>query len=52
MYNFYWKGASTMLTNLKFKHPNNRKGTGRIYLAKGNKLSRYPDFTERKTTIL
>ena len=35
---------STILTNLKFKHPNNRKGTGRIYLAKQNKLPRYPDF--------
>ena len=34
----------TILTNLKFKHPNNRKGTGRVYLAKGNRLPRYPDF--------
>lgn len=35
---------SAILTKQAFKHPNNRKGTGRIYLAKDKKYPRYPDF--------
>ena len=34
---------ASMLTKQGFKHPNNKQGTGRIYLAK-NKFPRYPDF--------
>lgn len=34
---------ASILTKQRFKHPNNKKGTGRIYLAK-NKFPRYPDF--------
>lgn len=35
---------ATILTGQGFKHPNNRKGTGRIYLTKDNLYPRYPDF--------
>lgn len=35
--------AST-LTKQGFKHPNNKRGTGRIYLAKHKQFPRYPDF--------
>lgn len=34
---------ASILTKQGFKHPNNRQGTGQIYLAK-NKFPRYPDF--------
>lgn len=34
---------ATILTKQGFKHPNNKHGTGQIYLAK-NKFPRYPDF--------
>ncbi len=34
----------TILKNQGFKHPNNKKGIGRIYLATCNMLPRYPDF--------
>lgn len=35
---------ATILTKQGFKHPNNKKGIGRIYLAKHNMFPRYPDF--------
>lgn len=35
---------SVILKKKGFKHPNNRKGTGRIFLAKFNKFPRYIDF--------
>ena len=35
---------ATILTKQGFKHPNNKKGIGRIYLAKHNVFPRYPDF--------
>lgn len=35
---------ATIFVKQGFLHPNNKKGTGRINLAKGNKLHRYPDF--------
>lgn len=35
---------ATILTKQGFKHPNNKKGIGRIYLTKDNKFPRYPDF--------
>ena len=34
----------TILMKQGFLHPNNKKGTGRIYLAKGGRLHRYPDY--------
>ena len=34
----------TILMKQGFLHPNNKKGTGRIYLAKGDRLHRYPDY--------
>lgn len=34
---------ASILTKQGFKHPNNKQGTGRIYLVK-NKFPRYPDF--------
>lgn len=40
---------ATILTKQEFKHPNNKKGTGRICLAKGNYFSRYPDFYNRES---
>lgn len=44
---------ATILTKQGFKHPNNRKGIGRIYLAKHNMFSRYPDFyREHDHTII
>lgn len=35
---------ASILTKIGFSHPNNKKGTGRIYLANHNQLPRYPDF--------
>lgn len=35
---------ATILTKQRFEHPNNKKGKGRIYLAKQNRFPRYPDF--------
>lgn len=35
---------ATILTKQGFTHPNNKKGTGRVYLAKGHKFPRYLDF--------
>lgn len=35
---------ATIFVRQGFKHPNNRRGTGRIYLTKDNKYPRYPDF--------
>ncbi|MDY3069924.1 MAG: hypothetical protein SOR57_09810 [Parabacteroides sp.] len=35
---------ATILVNQEFKHPNNRKGTGRIYMTKDKLYPRYPDF--------
>lgn len=35
---------STILIKRGFKHPNNKKGIGRIYLTKHNMFPRYPDF--------
>ncbi|MXV38039.1 restriction endonuclease [Flavobacteriaceae bacterium Ap0902] len=35
---------NTFLVDLNFKHPENKKGKGRIYLFSNNKISRYPDF--------
>lgn len=35
---------ATILTKQGFKHPNNKKGIGRIFLAKNNLFPRYPDF--------
>ncbi len=40
---------ATILTKKGFKHPNNKKGTGRIYLAKGNAFPRYPDFYNKES---
>lgn len=36
-----------------FKHPNNKKGTGHIYLARNNHFLRYPDFyREHDQTVI
>ena len=35
---------ATILSKQGFKHPNNKRGTGRIYLALPNQFPRYPDF--------
>lgn len=35
---------ATIFERQEFKHPNNRRGTGRIYLTKDNFYPRYPDF--------
>lgn len=44
---------ATILTKQGFKHPNNKKGIGRIYLAKHNMFPRYPDFyREQDSTII
>lgn len=40
-----------ILTKQGFKHPNNKKGTGRIYLAK-HKLPRYPDFYREEDSFI
>lgn len=42
-----------LLTKLEFKHPNNKRNIGRIYLDEHNMLPRYPDFyKERACTII
>ena len=44
---------ATILTKQAFKHPKNKKGTGRIYLTNDNLYPRYPDFyRERDNTII
>lgn len=44
---------ATILTKQEFKHPQNKKGTGRIYLTNDNLYPRYPDFyRERDNTII
>ena len=44
---------ATILTRQEFKHPNNRRGAGRIYLTKDNLYPRYPDFyREPDNTII
>lgn len=35
---------ATIFERQGFKHPNNRRGTGRIYLTKDNMYPRYPDY--------
>lgn len=40
---------ATILTKQRFEHPNNKKGKGRIYLAKQNRFPRYPDFYRSMT---
>lgn len=40
---------ATILTKQGFTHPNNKKGIGRIYLAKGHKFPRYLDFSGNPT---
>ena len=43
---------ATVLAGMEFKHPNNKKYQGRIYLAKNKMLPRYPDFyREQDRTI-
>lgn len=37
-----------LLVKQGFIHPENRRGYGRIYLAKGGKFSRYPDFYDKE----
>lgn len=43
---------ATILTKQGFKHPNNKKNTGRIYLAEHNMLPRYPDFYREQDRII
>lgn len=43
---------ATILTKQGFKHPNNKKGVGRIYLAKHNMFPRYPDFYREHDRII
>lgn len=42
---------ASILTNRGFQHPNNKKGTGRIYLAK-DKFPRYPDFYRKNDNFI
>ncbi len=42
---------ATILTKQGFEHPNNKKGTGRIYLAT-HKFPRYPDFYKKDNHII
>ena len=37
-----------LLAKHGFRHPQNRSGIGRIYLAKGGKLLRYPDYYDKE----
>lgn len=39
---------ATLLVKQGFIHPENRRGWGRIYLAKGGKFSRYPDYYDKE----
>lgn len=43
---------ATILIKQEFKHPNNRRGTGRIYLTKDNLYPAIPIFIENLTTSL
>ena len=43
---------ATILLKQGFKHPNNKKRNGRIYLAKHNRLPRYPDFYREKDCLI
>ena len=43
---------ATILTKQGFKHPNNKKGIGRIHLAKRNIYPRYPDFYREYDRII
>lgn len=43
---------ASLLKGEGFKHPNNRKQTGRIYLAIQNKFPRYPDFMRERDSII
>lgn len=44
---------ATILTKQDFKHPNNKRRTGRIYLTKDNLYPRYPDFyREHDNTVI
>lgn len=43
---------ASILIKQEFKHPNNRRGTGRIYLTKDNLYPRYPDFYREHDNII
>lgn len=43
---------AAILTKHGFKHPNNKKGTGRIYLDMSNRFPRYPDFYRENDSII
>lgn len=43
---------ATILSKQGFKHPNNKRGTGRIYLALPNQFPRYPDFYREKGSVI
>lgn len=43
---------ATILSKQGFKHPNNKKGTGRIYLATPNLFPRYPDYYREKDSVI
>lgn len=42
---------ASILTKQGFKHPNNKRGTGQVYLAK-NKFPRYPDFYREEDSYI
>lgn len=49
MFDASWLWEEYLATLLpSFEHPQNRKGSGMIYLAKNNSLQRYPDFYKGK----
>ncbi len=43
---------ATILVKHGFLHPNNKKGIGRIYLAKGRKFQRYPDYYRKNDGVI
>ena len=43
---------ATILLEEGFKHPDNRRKTGRIYLAENNRLVRYPDFYREEDELV
>lgn len=43
---------ATILTKQGFEHPNNKNGTGRIYLARPKIFPRYPDFYRKYDSII
>lgn len=43
---------ATILVKQGFLHPNNKKGIGRIYLAKGRKFQRYPDYYRKNDGVI